>query len=580
MLGFRLIAVVLGCLMLTSMAEAKNGDNCGDLRKACQAAGFVQSGGHGSGTRVIRDCMDPLMNGVTPPGTGKLPLPKVSADAIASCKADKGKGGVTSAKSLPAQGARVGNPPVAVKALPTGQDPGPNIVMILVDDFSMNLMTDKAGVLSKGMPNLAQMMRDGVTFSNYFVTDSLCCPSRTSIFTGLMPHNSGVIANTGVNGGFGAFMAHKDDAKTFALALHNNYYATAMMGKYLNGYEPDQAGIPQGWSEWAVAGNAYANFNYAINHNAEMITPAPHMTDEMSTLGQAFIKGAAAGPFFLELATFSPHSPYVPPKRYADAFPGLTYPRTAAFDYRPDQYSPKWLQVIPALDKRFMNKIDEFYRLRVQSDMGVDDMIGAVRKTIDDLGLSKNTYIIFTSDNGYHMGEFSLRAGKMSPFDFDIHVPLVVVGPGVAAGQTIDDIAMNIDLYPTFTELAGIVPSATVDGHSLVPLLHGKPGPRRNIAVVEHAQSKPSPADPDAAEAKAGDPPDYVALRLGDAMYVEYNDGSKDVGYYDMTSDPDQLHNIAHTLSADRLKALHEALAANHACVGADACLAAQSMTP
>ena len=110
--------------------------------------------------------------------------------------------------------------------------------------------------------------------------------------------------------------------------------------------------------------------------------------------------------------------------------------------------------------------------------------------------------------------------------------------------------------------------------------LTGQSGPRRAIALVEHKRSGPSAANPDAADPKAGDPPTYIALRMRDSLYVEYLDGSGEVSYYDMTSDPDQLRNIAHTLSPARLKALHEAALANQACAGAAECGAAQAMTP
>ena len=264
----------------------------------------------------------------------------------------------------------------AVKPMPAGAATGPNIVMVLVDGFSMNLMPDNPGVLARSMPNLARMRREGMTIDNYFVTDSLCCPSRTSIYTGLLPHNSGVITNTGADGGLGAFMAHKNDGKSFAVALHDGLYATAMMGKCLNGYEAKVGGVPQGWSEWAVAGNAYANFNYTINHNGQIIAPDPHMTDELALLGQEFIANASAGPFFLELSTISPHAPHTPPARHADAFPDITYPRTPALAARPDKFAPQWMQAIPPLEKRFQRRIDVLYRMRVQSVKGVDDMIG------------------------------------------------------------------------------------------------------------------------------------------------------------------------------------------------------------
>ena len=578
MVAKRFLGVVGLCLALLVPANAQAREGCVALRDACVAAGFAAQGTEGIGIKINRDCMDPLLNGVVPPGNGKLPLPMVSKKVVADCKAAKTKGGKkNAAKAAPVAGQ---DAPVAVKPLPAGAEAGPNIVLVLVDDMSMNLMPDDLGELARTMPNLAQMRREGMTFDNFFVNNSLCCPSRASLMTGLLPHETGVLTNTGVTGGVEAFDGKGNDGRTYAVALHDAYYATAMMGKYLNGYDIAASGIPAGWSEWAVGGNAYSNFNYTLNHNGQTISPQLHMTDQIAELGQAFIAGASDGPFFLELAPYSAHAPYNPPARYADAFMDLTYPRTPAFAARPDKYAPQWLQDIPALDKKFIRKIDDAYRMRVQSMMGIDDMIGAIRATVEELGLTQDTYVIFTSDNGYHMGEYSLRAGKMAAFDTDIKVPLVVVGPGVAAGSRVDDIAMMVDLFPTFTDLAGLPASSTVHGQSLVPLLQGGAGPVRSMAVVEHTRPVRSADDPDASDEKAGDPPTYLALRMKDSLYVEYLEGAGEVTYYDMTSDPHQLHNIAHTLSPARLKALHEAAMANLACKSAADCAAAQALTP
>ncbi len=568
------LGLILTLVPVTVAAQDKAG--CKELRAACKAAGFSEDGGSSTGIKIVRDCMNPLMNGVAAPGQGTLDLPVVSAKVIAACEATKTKRG----KRADVTTGVTGNATAAVKPLPEGGAQGPNIVLILVDDFSMNLMADDLGDLARVMPNLAQMRREGMTFDNYFVSNSLCCPSRATIYTGRLPHNTGVLTNTGPTGGVEAFNAKGNDKRSFGVALNAQSYATAMMGKYLNGYLAEGGGIPPGWSEWAVAGNAYSNFNYTINHNGELISPAPHMTDQLALMGSAFIEGAAEGPFFLELSTFSPHAPYTPPERYAASFMDLTYPRTPAFAARPDEHAPQWLQDIPELPRSFQRKIDDVYRMRMQSVAGVDDMIGDIRATLDELGLTEDTYVIFTGDNGYHLGEFSMRAGKMTPFDFDIQVPMIVVGPGVAAGSRVDDIAMTVDLFPTFADLAGLPTATEVDGHSLVPILMGKPGPVRNMAVVEHKRAPFAEGDPDASDPKAGDPPTYVALRMRDALYVEYLDGAGEVSYYDMTGDPHQLRDIAHTLSAERLKALHAAAVANSTCKGAAQCGAAQALTP
>jgi N-acetylglucosamine-6-sulfatase len=185
------------------------------------------------------------------------------------------------------------------------------------------------------------------------------------------------------------------------------------------------------------------------------------------------------------------------------------------------------------------------------------------------IGAEKDTYFVFSSDNGYHMGEHRLMPGKMTAFDVDIRVPLILTGPGVPAGKTIDEIALNIDLHSTFSELGGATVAANVDGHSLVPLLRGKPASEwRNLALIEHRGPHRDRDDPDAPGARSGNPPTYEAIRGRTLLYVEYADGVKE--YHDLASDPNELRNGYGALSATEQASLSAALAAAKSCQGAD----------
>jgi N-acetylglucosamine-6-sulfatase len=450
----------------------------------------------------------------------------------------------------------------------------PNIVFILTDDLAMNL--------AQYMPNVQAMQKNGTTFSNYFVTDSLCCPSRSSIFTGKFPHNTGVFTNQPPEGGYEAFLAHGNEPLTFAVALRQAGYKTAMLGKYLNGYLPVRNGVPKGWDEWDVAGNGYPGFNYNLNQNGRVVhyanTPQDYLTDVAAALGEAFIRKSAKTRFFIEIATFAPHAPYTPAPRDADKFPGLTAPRNAAFGARADSTAPNWLKAVHPLMPRDIAKIGTSFRMRAQSVQAIDKMIGEIRAMLAAAG-DGNTYVVFSSDNGLHMGEYSMRPGKMTPFDTDIHVPLIVVGPGVAQGQVVDSIVENVDLFSTFTELGGVPSPGAPDGHSLVPLLRGTPAPDwRSTALIEHHRPGDDPSGPDAPVPHGGNPTTYEALRLKDALYVEYLDD--ETGYYDLTRDPIELKNIAAKLPAAKRKRLQDALRANKECQGAQACWRAQHVTP
>jgi N-acetylglucosamine-6-sulfatase len=183
--------------------------------------------------------------------------------------------------------------------------------------------------------------------------------------------------------------------------------------------------------------------------------------------------------------------------------------------------------------------IDQDFRLRAQSVEAVDRLIGNIEATLKARGLAGNTYIVFSSDNGYHMGQHRLLPGKQTAFDSDIRVPLIVAGPRVPRNRRISAFAENVDLYPTFLGLAGAKPTETVDGRSLLPLLHATPRTRltwRAAVVIEH-RGKTGTGDPDIDYGNlSGNPTSYEAVRLPGAVYVEYLDGERE--YYDIVARP------------------------------------------
>jgi arylsulfatase A-like enzyme len=452
---------------------------------------------------------------------------------------------------------------------------GPNIVFVLTDDLDWNLV--------QHMPHVRQLQSEGTTFTNYIVTDSLCCPSRASIFSGRYPHNTGIFTN-GPDGGFKLFNTRGEETDTFATRLQEHGYRTALMGKYLNGYTPQRRVdgrplyIPPGWSKWDVAGNAYSEFNYNLNANGRLVhygsLPRAYLTDVLARKGSAFVNGAAAAgkPFFLEIATFAPHLPYTPAPRDAADFPGLQTPRTPAFNEADVSDKPSWLRGHPSLTREQISLIDDAYRERAQAVEAVDDLIAKLEQTLERDGVADNTYIFFSSDNGYHMGDHRLMPGKLTAFETDIRVPLVVTGPDVPAGRDVARVTENVDLYPTFVRLGRAGPSPLVDGKGLVPLLRGNPAPDwRDAALVEHhGPDFAASAGPDAPQAGSGNPSTYEALRLPHSTYVEYANGERE--FYDLTSDPYELTNTYQRLSPAQVDALHAELASLESCRGVVTC--------
>jgi N-acetylglucosamine-6-sulfatase len=555
---------------------------CAQIIAACQAAGFSQ-GAAKSGKGLQIDCVEPIMQGKTGENNAGLRLPTINPKIIAACKARNPK--YAQAAEQPASPwevtpdqfaalLRADVPPMPAPARP-GASAHPNIIFILTDDLSMNLV--------QFMPHVLKMQQRGVTFANYFVTDSLCCPSRSSIFTGRYPHDTGVYKNVGDDGGYLVFRSRGNDQATFATALTAAGYRTAFMGKYLNGYEPKQHSAAPGWSHWVVAGNGYPEFRYAFNQDGKIVEhgmkPEDYLTDVAAELGVRFIKQQNGGPFFIEIATFAPHAPYTPAPRDANAFSDLRAPRTAAYNAPHDANAPKWLENHPALNQADMDMIDRDFRKRAQSVLAVDKMIGELEAAVAAIGQENNTYFVFSSDNGYHMGEYRLLPGKMTAYDTDIHVPLVVTGPGVPAGRTVEDIVENVDLCPTFDELGGATAPANVDGLSLVPWLRGENVQAwRSVALVEHRGPVRDIVDPDLPGVRSGNPTTYEAIRSRAALYVEYANGEKE--YHDLATDPDELRNTYASLSADQKAYLHATLVATANCHDAKSCWAAQRAAP
>jgi N-acetylglucosamine-6-sulfatase len=457
----------------------------------------------------------------------------------------------------------------------------PNIVFVLTDDLTQNLL--------RYMPHVQAMARAGMSFTNYTVTDSLCCPSRASILTGAFPHNTKVYRNRGADGGYLPFVKRGEEQNTFGNQIQAGGYRTGFMGKYLNQYyagypappflgtwtPPESTHVPPGWDEWDAVGNGYPQYRYLLNHNHHVVHYGHQPNDYLNTVLQGyalpFISKSVQTkqPFLLEVASFSPHTPSIAAPQDVHKFRSVTAPRGPAYDRLPKN-PPSWLAPRTKLTRARMDSIDVAFRKRVQSVQSVDRMVGALQAKLMATGQAANTVFVFSSDNGYHMGDYRLNPGKLTAFDTDIRVPLIVTGPGIAAGSVNDQVTENIDLAPTFEELAGAGQSAEVDGRSLVPLLHGENPSWRTLALVEHHGPDTALDDPDRQSAVSGNPPSYEAIRSAQFTYVRYANGERE--YYDRTKDPDELNNLASRLSPARIAQLDDWMGGLQTCVGAAQC--------
>ncbi|MGH6917906.1 MAG: sulfatase-like hydrolase/transferase, partial [Geminicoccaceae bacterium] len=191
----------------------------------------------------------------------------------------------------------------------------PNIVLIMTDDEDVGI--------HQFMPKTKALLEDrGTTFDNFFVSYPFCCPSRASILRGQYAHNTHIVGNEQPWGGFEKFRLLGLEESTVATWLQAAGYHTAMIGKYLNRYVPERDGVPPGWDEWYVGGNAHVSYNYLLNENGRTVAygdgPEDYLNDVLTGKAVQAIRNArAAGqPFFVYVLPFTPHSPSVAAPRH------------------------------------------------------------------------------------------------------------------------------------------------------------------------------------------------------------------------------------------------------------------------
>jgi len=501
----------------------------------------------------------------------------------------------------------------------------PNIVFILADDL------DAAEI--QYMPKLKALIADqGLTFSNYSVAMSLCCPSRATTLRGQYPHNTQILGNTLPTGGYQKFFQLGEENSTIATWLQAAGYKTMLAGKYLNDFpiKTDPMHIPPGWNEWysAIKGDPYGEFNYTLNENGTVVPygsqPQDYGTDVYFGKALDFIGRSLAAnqPFFTYIAPYAPHAPYTPAPRHADLFPGVQAPRTPNYNEADVSDKPAYIRNRLLLPPKIMDKIDTDYRHRLQALQAVDEGIAAVVAKVQAAGQLNNTYFFFTSDNGYHLGNHRQIEGKIAPYEEELRVTMIVRGPGVPAGVSLDQLVGNLDLAPTWADIAGASVPSFVDGRSLLPLMGANPPPNSRWRQVFSIENGPDNGDSDTdpnetsavndpnllepkdadqligldptldadlfgpvgralggvlgeplpAPTKAAGPlaevvPSLRGLRTQTLSYVEYVTG--EVELYDLVKDPYELTNLAASADPKVLAALSARVKDLAACQGA-----------
>jgi len=404
-----------------------------------------------------------------------------------------------------------------------------NVVLILSDDERSDGMAV--------MTNVQHLLADhGVNFTDYHVATSMCGPSRASILTGQYSHHTGVLENFGPH----SFPAFRQDSD-LGVWMHKAGYETALVGKYVNSYTAAYVHnqIPPGWDDWQVMDSIpmEAYYNYSINNNGRLVhygnKPSDYSTTVLTNKAVRFIK-QARHPFFLYFAPVAPHLPAIPARKDWGKLENLAPLHSPDFNQRNIGKEPWRFWHKDMLSAAAQLYINHVRTRQEESLLALDRGVGRLVKALRARHELDRTVILYTSDNGFLWGEHRL-GGKVWPYEESTHVPLIVRTPWTHSAQYNNQPVLNIDLAPTIGALAGIQPGLPEDGRSFLPFLEGgKQIPWRDGFLVEYLGQN---------LLHKNGPPPYIALQTKKYLYVEYQNGWREL--YDLRRDPWELDNIA-----------------------------------
>ena len=416
-------------------------------------------------------------------------------------------------------------------------DTRPNIVLINLDDTRADSLDRMPTVLSR-------LAAQGVSFTNSFVVDPLCAPSRASLLSGLFARHHGVEALSGVIGGAHRFQERGADQETVAVWLQAAGYATGLFGKYINGYgyrpQPTYAPgetvyVPPGWTRWQgmTSGERYGGiyggtYTLVDEHGVPTVyddhtTDRQYSTDLLAGELRSFIADAVgqARPFF---AVWTPYASHLestlipaPAARHFNFFRGLPGWLPPSWNEMDVTDKPLWIQnYMPGgFDLIALTALERQHAY--ETLLAVDENVRVILDDLVQLGIDDNTVIVFTSDNGVTWGEHRLFGqSKECPYEECLRVPMIVRDPRFV-GTTIvrDATVLNIDVAPTVAALAGVVPPVSTDGVSFAPWVVGPPPAQwRDDFLIEYRRTdrddrlsySAQPTDGDQVRLLYGDP--------------------------------------------------------------------------
>ncbi len=414
-----------------------------------------------------------------------------------------------------------------------------NVVLILSDDHRFDFISGHPqSPQFLETPNMSRMAQEGAWLKNAFVTTSLCSPSRATILTGQYMHHHRVVDNQ---------RPVPEGTRFFPELLQEAGVQTAFVGKWHMGHDDDRP--RPGFDHWVSFKGQGTYHDPVLNRNGQRSAMKGYTADVLTDQALEWLQSERAEdkPFYLQLAYKSVHYPFQPAQRhqhrYADQ--AIDYPETIANTERNYQTQPHWVRErrfsihgidhmqTGAFDKDPVPDFDELYHNYCETVHGLDENIGRVLSYLDSSGLAEDTLVIYTSDNGFELGEHGFY-DKRDAFEHSIRVPMLAYAPGmIQAGTSIPEMVQNIDLAPTILNAFGVAPPSEMDGQSFLPLLKGQAVEWRDHILYEYHWEWNFPATPTT-----------FAIRTERYKYIFYHGLWDHNGFYDLHTDPLERHNL------------------------------------
>ncbi|KAH8402453.1 hypothetical protein KR009_012038, partial [Drosophila setifemur] len=343
----------------------------------------------------------------------------------------------------------------------------PNILLILTDDQDVEL---------HGMYPMVETIKllgqRGAFFHKAYTPTPICCPARASLLSGMYAHNHGTRNNSVSGGCYSQHWRFTLEHKALPVLLQHHGYNTFFAGKYLNQFSGEEK--PPGWSEFhGLIGNS-RYYNYTLLENLRKVHyESTYLTDLLCNRTVDFLRNATQvreengdrQPFFAMVAPPAPHAPFTPAPRHDGVFSDLKALRTPSFNLPKDD--KHWLVGSSRpLPNDTITLMDTYYQKRWETLLAVDELVASLVDVLTETESLEDTYIVFTSDNGYHVGQFAQPFDKRQPYETDIHIPLIIRGPGITPRCHVQTAVSLVDLAPTILAWASVPVPAFMDGHT------------------------------------------------------------------------------------------------------------------